>query len=58
MVSEVLRIPAEIIEAPSSVITHNLNEQFIEGIANCSDRLIILLNLDNSLVAGEIESIA
>ncbi|PKM80060.1 MAG: chemotaxis protein CheW [Firmicutes bacterium HGW-Firmicutes-14] len=51
MVSEVVRIPPEVIEPPSSLMTNGLNEQFIEGIANYSDRLIIILNLGNTLAA-------
>ena len=44
-VTEVLRIPADSVEAPSSVITSS-DSHYLLGIAKLEDRMIILLDLD------------
>ncbi|HMK61357.1 MAG TPA: chemotaxis protein CheW [Dissulfurispiraceae bacterium] len=44
-VSEVLRIPAEIVE-PTPPMASNINAEYIKGIAKLDDRLIILLDMD------------
>ncbi|MFH1485174.1 MAG: chemotaxis protein CheW [Chloroflexota bacterium] len=46
--SEVLRIPAEVVEPPSRVLTRNQTEYF-GGIAKISGRLIGLLDLEKVL---------
>ncbi|HOF58216.1 MAG TPA: chemotaxis protein CheW [Syntrophorhabdaceae bacterium] len=43
-VSEVLRIPRDIIEPPPSIIG-NVESDFIEGVGKLQDRLLILLEL-------------
>ena len=43
-VSEVLRIPRDIIEPPPSIIG-NVESDFIEGVGKLRDRLLILLEL-------------
>lgn len=48
-VSEVLRIPAEIIEKPSSMITANISTDYIKGIARLDDKLVIILDLKKVL---------
>ncbi|MFZ5639515.1 MAG: chemotaxis protein CheW [Bacillota bacterium] len=48
-VSEVLRIPAEIIEKPSSMITANISTDYIKGIARLDDKLVIILDLKQVL---------
>jgi len=47
-VTEVLRIPADSVEPPSSVIT-NADSKYLLGIAKLDDRMIILLDLDEAL---------
>ena len=44
-VSEVLRIPADIVE-PSPPVTSNASSTFIKGIAKLEKRLIILIDID------------
>lgn len=47
-VSEVLRLPAGVVEPPSPVVT-TLESDYIRGIAKLENRLIILLDLDRVL---------
>ncbi len=47
-VTEVLRIPADSIEPPSSVITNN-DSEYLMGIAKLEGRMIILLDLEKAL---------
>ncbi len=57
-VSEVLRIPMQIIEKPSDLITYNIDRDFIEGIAKLDENLVILLNADKVLaVTGEVPAV-
>jgi purine-binding chemotaxis protein CheW len=51
-VSEVLRIPGNITEAPPS-ITAGMNSDFITSIARLEDRLLILLDLEKTLLSEE-----
>jgi len=51
-VSEVLRIPRSITEAPPS-ITAGMNSDFITSIARLEDRLLILLDLEKTLLSEE-----
>jgi len=51
-VSEVLMLPADIIEPPSGIIVSGVSEKFIEGIAKRPEQLIIILDLGSTL-AGE-----
>lgn len=44
-VSEVLRIPAEIVE-PTPPMASNISAEYIKGIAKLEERLIILLDMD------------
>ncbi len=55
-VSEVLRIPASITEAPPQ-ITGGINSKYITSIAKLEDRLIILLDLDMILSESEISEV-
>jgi purine-binding chemotaxis protein CheW len=52
-VSEVLRINSDIVEAPPAAIT-NVDADYIEGVAKLEDKLIIILNIEKVLSAGEI----
>ena len=47
-VSEVLRIPAGIVEDPPPVVA-GIGSEYIRGIGKLDDRLLILLELDNLL---------
>jgi purine-binding chemotaxis protein CheW len=47
-VSEVLRVPAEIVE-PAPPMASSIGTEFIRGIAKLEDRLIILLDMDRLL---------
>ena len=44
-VSEVLRIPSNIVEPPP--ITSEMNCKYIKGIAKLENKLIILIDIDN-----------
>ncbi|MBN1302519.1 MAG: chemotaxis protein CheW [Melioribacteraceae bacterium] len=59
-VSEVLRIPKGITEAPPEMIS-GINSDFITAVGKLEDRLIILLDLEKTLsteVAQELETIS
>lgn len=45
-VSEVLRIPADTMEDPPSVIASGVGAEYIKGVGKLNDRLLILLDLD------------
>ncbi len=53
-VAEVLRIPANSIEATSSVVT-TADSFYISGIAKIEDQLLILLDLDRALSSDALE---
>ena len=46
-VSEVLRIPSDIVEPPP--VTANMSSKFIKGIAKLENRLIILIDIDKMM---------
>jgi purine-binding chemotaxis protein CheW len=52
-VSEVLRIPNNIIEAPPSIIVSGIDSDFITGVCKLEDRLLILLDLEKILSVRE-----
>ncbi len=56
-VTEVLRIPSESVEPPSSVIT-SADSAYLMGIAKLEDRLIILLELQQVLSEAEKKMLA
>ncbi len=56
-VTEVLRISADAVEPPSSVIT-TADSGYLRGIARIDERLIILLDLDQVLSTEEKEALA
>ncbi len=51
-VSEVLRIPKSITEAPPEMVS-GINSEFITAVGKLEDRLIILLELEKTLAAEE-----
>ena len=55
-VAEVLRIPANSIEATSSVVT-TAESFYISGIAKIEDQLLILLDLDQALSSEALEQL-
>ena len=51
-VSEVLRIPAATVEPPPPIVA-GIDSEYINGVGKLPDRLLILLDLDKLLTAGE-----
>jgi purine-binding chemotaxis protein CheW len=51
-VSEVLRIPRNIIEAPPEIVT-GVNSDFITAVGKLEDRLLILLDLEKTFTDSE-----
>ena len=56
-VTEVLRVAEDVIE-PTSALMTTKDSYYIEGIAKLGDRLLILLDLERVLSAGEREALA
>jgi purine-binding chemotaxis protein CheW len=56
-VIEVLRIPSESVDPPSTVITTS-DSTYLQGIAKLEDRLIILLDLEQILSISEKKKLA
>lgn len=52
-VSEVLRIPVELIESPSTMLSANISADFIQGVAKLTDKMVIILNLEKLLGKDE-----
>ncbi len=55
-VSQVLRIPADIVEPPSPVLA-GVDSRYLRGIAKLDDKLVILLDLDFVLSRSEQDAI-
>jgi purine-binding chemotaxis protein CheW len=51
-VSEVLRIPANITEAPPEIVT-SIDSEFIKSVGKLDDRLLILIDLNKILSTNE-----
>ena len=56
-VNEVLRIPINLIEKPPSIVSSDINLEYITGIGKLEDRMIILLTLENLLYENELERV-
>jgi purine-binding chemotaxis protein CheW len=56
-VSEVLRIPANITEAPPEMVT-GYNSDFIQSVGKLEDRLLILIDLSKVLSTKENEELS
>jgi purine-binding chemotaxis protein CheW len=54
-VSEVIRISAHEIQPSPSVVSGGIGQEFIEGVINHTDRLLVLLNLDKMFLHEEKE---
>ena len=55
-VSEVLRIPANITEAPPSMVS-GIDSEFIKSVGKLEDRMLILINLNKVLTKSESEKL-
>jgi len=55
-VSDVLRIPADVVEAAPPVATGSIRSELIRGIAKLADMLVILLDLDELMDIGDLNS--
>jgi purine-binding chemotaxis protein CheW len=55
-VSDVLRIPRELVEPPPPV-SSNISTKFISGIAKLDEELVILLDMDKLLDEGEHQAV-
>jgi purine-binding chemotaxis protein CheW len=51
-VTEVLSIPVDVIESVSDIVTSS-NSDYLDGIANLKDKMVILLKLDRLLFGEE-----
>lgn len=56
-VLEVLRVPKKDIELAPEIVQESSIQSFLEGLANLGERMIIMLNLENILQAGEWQKI-
>ena len=56
-VSEVLRIPIDTVE-PAPPVVAGFDSDYISGVCKLHDRLLILLDLDRLLSAGDVEILA
>lgn len=56
-VSEVLRIPSNMIDAPPGVVS-GLDTDYIDGVGKMDDQLLILLDLNRLLSNQEMEALA
>lgn len=56
-VTEVLRIPRDVIEAPPELVSAQKSE-FITGVGKLEDRLLILLDMDKIITADESKALA
>lgn len=57
-VSEVLRIPSDSVEPPSSLVTSSAGSDYLLGIAKLEGRMIILLDLEKVLSVEEAQKLA
>lgn len=55
-VSEVLRIPAKTVEAPPPVVS-GIGADYISGVAQLQDRLLIMLDLDKLLSTEDLDKL-
>lgn len=55
-VAETLRLPSNAIEPPSPVVV-GVDSQYVRGVGKSDGRLVILLDLEKILTAGEMDSL-
>jgi len=53
-VAEVLLISGDSIEEPSSMVTSDVDDDYITGIAKLEDRLVIILDLEKVINPGAV----
>ena len=56
-VNEVLRISADIVEPPPSMVT-GVDSEYVEGVGKLDDRLLILLNLQRLFSGDDLKELA
>lgn len=56
-VKEVLRIPSSITEPPPQIVA-GINSEYIKSVGKLEDRLLILIDLEKILSAGETEKLS
>jgi purine-binding chemotaxis protein CheW len=56
-VSEVIRVSADEIQPAPSIAAGGISQEFIEGVINHADRLLVLLNLDMLFSHAETEAL-
>ena len=56
-VTEVVKIPVSFIEPPPEIIVAGLESQYIRGICEIDDKLLILLDFNRILLVEEIEKL-
>jgi purine-binding chemotaxis protein CheW len=57
-VSEVLNIPSGSINPPPALVANGIGAEYIKGIGNYNDKMIILIDLQKVFSADELKSIA
>ena len=57
-VSEVIRVSASEIQPPPSIASGGIDQEYITGVINHGERLLVLLNLDKMFSHEEKESLA
>lgn len=56
-VTKVLKIQSSDIELPPDIVTSNLESQYIEGVCEIDEKLVIILDFSRILEAGEIRKL-
>jgi purine-binding chemotaxis protein CheW len=56
-VSEVMTLPEGKLEPPSPLVMNSVEGEYLEGVINLEEQLIIMLNLDNVFTVRERESL-
>lgn len=56
-VNEVLRINADIVEPPPSMVSSGVDSDYVQGVGKLDDRLLILLNLDRLFSDEDLKSV-
>jgi purine-binding chemotaxis protein CheW len=57
-VSEVIRIHSSEIQPPPAMVSGNIDQEFITGVFNHADRLLIIMDVDRMFSDTERESFA
>ncbi|HAG52887.1 MAG TPA: hypothetical protein DCL21_03775 [Alphaproteobacteria bacterium] len=57
-VSEVLNIPSDSINPPPALVANGIGAEYIKGIGQYNDKMIILIDLQKVFSAEELKTIA